>query len=96
MVAVLCISQSCKVFADAGAQALRAAGNTPFELKGTLAITAISLTGFAAGLTQGLGTGVVALALASAAAHLGFALAARRHISTCAKSSTLANLQAVA
>ena len=96
MVSVLCISQCCKVFADTGAQALRAAGNTPFELKGTLAITAFSLTALAAGLTQSLGTGVVALALASSIAHLGFAVAARYRICTSANSSRHASLEVAA
>ena len=77
LVAVLCASASTKLFADTGAQALRAAGATRVELQGTLLITLISLAALSLGLTRDLNTGVVALSATSGLLQLGFALMAR-------------------
>ena len=84
LVSVLCASASTKLFADAGAQALRASGATQSELKGTLGITVLSISGLAIGLTHSLTTAVIFVALASGIAQLGFAVLARRIISNSA------------
>ncbi len=80
MAGVLCIAAACKVFADAGAQALRAAGETRFEFGGVVVITAISLMALGMGLQLGLETGVAALALVNGLSQLAFAVLARRAI----------------
>ena len=80
LVAVLCASAATKLFADTSAQALRAAGATTFELKGTLGITVVSLAALTVGLSHDLATGVVALAVATGLAQLAFAWAARRRL----------------
>ena len=80
MAGVLCVAAACKVFADAGAQALRAAGATRFEFGAILAITMISLMALAAGLQLGLDVGVAALAVVNGLAYVVFAVLARRAI----------------
>lgn len=77
LVAVLCASAAAKVFADAGTQALRAAGATVRELQGTFAVTISSLSALAIALRFDLATAVVVLAIVSAVAQLVFALMAR-------------------
>lgn len=77
MVGTLCGAAVCKVFADAGVQALRAAGLTGLEFTGMLAITAISLMALAVGLQGGLGVGVIMLAVVSGVVQLAFAVLAR-------------------
>ena len=89
MVGVLCASAAAKVFADAAAQALRAAGRTGMELKGTLAMTCISLAGLALGLTQDLATAVVILAYYSGVSQIAFAAIARRQIALAAPPQAL-------
>jgi O-antigen/teichoic acid export membrane protein len=78
MVGALCVAAACKVFADACAQALRAAGKPQLEFAGVLTITLISTVAFAAGLQSGLANGVVALAASHGLAQLIFAVLAHR------------------
>jgi O-antigen/teichoic acid export membrane protein len=78
MVGALCVAAACKVFADACAQALRAAGKPQLEFTGILTITLSSTVAFAVGLQGGLASGVVALALSHGLAQLIFAALARR------------------
>ncbi len=78
MVGALCVAAACKVFADATAQALRAAGKPHLEFAGILAITLISTIALAAGLQLGLTTGILALAISHGLSQLLFAVAARR------------------
>ncbi len=80
MVGALCVAAACKVFADATAQALRAAGTPHLEFAGILVITSVSLAALAVGLMAGLGAGVMALAITSGLAQVVFALLARRWV----------------
>ncbi len=80
MAGALCGAAACKVFADAGAQALRAAGATPLECTGVFSITLVSLLALATGLQFGLATGVIALAIVSGAVQLAFAVFAWRWV----------------
>jgi O-antigen/teichoic acid export membrane protein len=82
MVAALCVAAACKVFADACAQALRAAGKPHLEFASILTITLSSTLAFALGLQAGLASGVVALALSHGLAQLIFAMLARRWVAT--------------
>jgi O-antigen/teichoic acid export membrane protein len=81
MVGTLCVAAACKVFADACAQALRAAGKPQLEFTGILAITIVSTVALAAGLQFGLPAGVVALAISHGLAQMIFAVLARRWLS---------------
>jgi O-antigen/teichoic acid export membrane protein len=78
MVGALCVAAACKVFADATAQALRAAGKPHLEFAGILAITLISTIALATGLQQGLTAGILALAISHGLSQLLFAVVARR------------------
>ena len=80
MVAVLCASAAAKLFADVGAQALRAANATRFELMGMTAVTIVSLSALAISLRQDLPTAVVTLALVSGVAQFAFTIAARQRV----------------
>jgi O-antigen/teichoic acid export membrane protein len=80
LVAVLCVSAAAKLFADAGTQALRAAGATIRELQGTFVVTVVSLSALATALRYDLATAVVVLAVVSALTQLAFAAMARQVI----------------
>ena len=80
MVAVLCASASAKILADTGVQALRAAGATRVELRGTFIVAVLSLSAMTIGLAHGLPAGILALALVSCLTQLSFVFAARQSL----------------
>ena len=88
LVAVLCASAVTKPLYDATVQLLRACGRTDIEFAGALLLTGLVLASLAAGLTQGLSTGIEAFAITAAAVQLLLALAGRSIVAAQARRDT--------
>lgn len=85
LVAALCASAISKPFYDAACQLVRAAGSPRIELMSSAVLTTATLSALAAGLTNGLGTGIAIYAAVAFVMQAALALATLRllHIKLC-------------